>query len=875
MKKLFAVLSFVLLAFAFVSCENEPTVYTVSFVTMEGGSGIPSQMVRDGGYVQYPADPVREGFEFLGWSLDPEHGISYEFSQPVHSNLTLYAMWKQVELRVDFVTDGGSTVASQHIAYGDKVSRPADPVKEGHEFTGWYSDASLQEPFDFSTSVKDSMTLYAGWKADAYTVTFDPYGGVPEGLQTVTVMYGERVPSSEIVTPTREGYDFKGWYYKGVGGLFSFSDPIVSDTELVASWRKLDVNTITFSYENENYGTTEFTQDVYEDEFPQRPDDPERPGHTFRGWFEDDFRTPFNFSRLLYTDVTVHGLWDVNEYTLSFDTCGGNVINPVHVEYFSSLAGKLPTPKRYGYDFAGWHYDSAYEMPVGIHDIVEFTSDTTIYAKWSPVEVVVTFMNAGASGPAAQTYRYGDMVVEPEEPSMSGRIFTGWYADADCTIPFDFADPISTEDDFSIYAGWTNVYSVAFEAEVPEYFVPDVAVELPETMKIREGGHVTDVADPVLVKGGKEVDFLGWFLSGSDEPFDFATTPITSNTRLYARWVGYTIREDGTYEVSNEYGLMTWAEEARSGDVDCVLVDDIVMTGDADNWSAVGRLNTAREREFSATFDGGGHSISNLRGARFTDRLLGTIKDLTLVAPDMGSLTGMVLGDGTISDTHIVDGTITSLGSFVSNVNQGTVERCSFNGTLTTNNPSTTYVGGLVSQNKGLIIACGTSGTINANSVIGGIAGRNIEGGEILGSYSTADITVGTYGYIGGIASSNYEASIVACYFAGTLTPGSSGAAGGIAQSNSGKWSTGDILGCHSTFSKPEAEGRYYGITDDSDNYSIVEDSSSVIDGNFPGWEEAVRMMNGAWDSYQYDTSGSRYDYLYVSEDELPKPVMV
>lgn len=874
MKKLFVALSFVLLAFAFVSCESEPTVYTVSFDTMGGGE-VASQIIQDGGYVQYPAAPEREGFVFLGWSLDPEHGIEYEFNQPVHSNITLYAMWDQVELQVDFVTDGGTPITPQYIAYGDLITKPADPVKEGHEFTGWYSDTSLQEPFDFSVPVKTDLTLYAGWKANTYTVTFDPNGGVPEGLQTVTVLYGERVPSSEIVAPTMEGYDFKGWYYRGVGGLFSFSDPIVSDTELVASWRRLDVYTITFSYENENNGTTEFTQEVYEDEFPQRPADPERPGHTFRGWFEDDLKTPFDFSSRLYTDVTVHGLWDANEYTLSFNTCGGNAINPVLVEYFSSLAGKLPTPKRYGYDFAGWYYDSAYEVPVGSHDIVKFTSDTTIYAKWSPVEVVITFMNAGGSGVTEQTYKYGDVVKEPEEPSMSGRIFTGWYADADCTIPFDFTAPISTEDDFSIYAGWANVYSVAFEAEVPEGFVPDVDVELSGTMQIREGGHVTDVANPVLVRGGKEVDFLGWFLSGSDEPFDFATTPITSNTRLYARWVGYTIREDGTYEVSNEYGLMTWAERARSTDVDCVLVDDIVMTGDADNWSAVGRPNSASEREFSATFDGGGHSISNLRGSLFTNRLLGTIKDLTLVAPDMASLTVMTLGAGTISDTHIVDGTITSLGSFVSHVNQGTVERCSFNGTLTTSNPSTTYVGGLVSQNKGQIIACGTSGTINANSGIGGIAGRNIETGVILGSYSTADITAAEYGSIGGIASSNYEASIVACYFAGTLNLDSSGSAGGIAESNSGEWSTGDILGCHSTFSKPEAEGTYYGITDVSDNYSLVKDCSSAIDGDFPGWEAAVDMMNGAWDSYEYGTSGSRYDYLYVSEDELPKPVMI
>ena len=66
---------------------------------------------------------------------------------------------------VDFDSDGGSEVLKQRLQYGEKISEPDAPTKEGYVFVGWFSDRQRSEPMDFeNSSVEGSMTLYAAWQ---------------------------------------------------------------------------------------------------------------------------------------------------------------------------------------------------------------------------------------------------------------------------------------------------------------------------------------------------------------------------------------------------------------------------------------------------------------------------------------------------------------------------------------------------------------------------------------------------------------------------------------------------------------------------------------------------------------------------------------
>ena len=66
---------------------------------------------------------------------------------------------------VKFVTNGGSTIDSATVYYGEKIARPANPTREGKVFVGWYKDIQLTQPWDFDNDiVTGNMSLYAKWK---------------------------------------------------------------------------------------------------------------------------------------------------------------------------------------------------------------------------------------------------------------------------------------------------------------------------------------------------------------------------------------------------------------------------------------------------------------------------------------------------------------------------------------------------------------------------------------------------------------------------------------------------------------------------------------------------------------------------------------
>ena len=75
---------------------------------------------------------------------------------------------------VSFDTNGGSEVASQQVPYGGLVSKPDDPTRASDTFAGWFADANLTQPWNFSTQTVDAdMTLYARWNEARFVTKWD------------------------------------------------------------------------------------------------------------------------------------------------------------------------------------------------------------------------------------------------------------------------------------------------------------------------------------------------------------------------------------------------------------------------------------------------------------------------------------------------------------------------------------------------------------------------------------------------------------------------------------------------------------------------------------------------------------------------------
>jgi len=254
--------------------KNTNAVYTISFNT-NGGNEVVSQQVVKGEKVERPANPSKEGYEFLGWYLN---GKYFDFETEVEANLTLDAKWKEIvveddqnddkvedetkeedkeEVKEDEVTkytvkfdsNGGSSVAKQTVEKNKTVKQPADPTRDGYIFKGWYLGSTK---YNFSKKVTKNITLTAKWEkvqeekpeepdtpvtpeVKEYTVTFDANGGTSVAKQTIE----EGKTATKPKDPKYTGYTFLGWYLNGE--KFDFSKAITSNIKLKAEWKKNDV----------------------------------------------------------------------------------------------------------------------------------------------------------------------------------------------------------------------------------------------------------------------------------------------------------------------------------------------------------------------------------------------------------------------------------------------------------------------------------------------------------------------------------------------------------------------------------------------------------------------------------------------------------
>lgn len=130
--------------------------------------------------------------------------------------------------------------------YTAVMSLPEEPTKEGYRFVGWYLDEALTIPYNGEPITAD-MRFYAKFEINEYTVTLDSNGG--SDVSNVTVEWNT---AAELSAPTKEGYNFLGWYY--ANGTKYEGQAITENITLTALW-ELKVYTVTFYVNGEVYKT--------------------------------------------------------------------------------------------------------------------------------------------------------------------------------------------------------------------------------------------------------------------------------------------------------------------------------------------------------------------------------------------------------------------------------------------------------------------------------------------------------------------------------------------------------------------------------------------------------------------------------------------
>lgn len=182
-----------------------------------GGTGAPGTQTKVYGSVLTLSStkPTRTGYTFQGWATSSEGGVSYSSGSAygLDADVTLYAVWKINTYTVSYNANGGSNVpGTQMKTYGVTLAlSTVKPTKTGYTFQGWSTSSSggvnYASGADYTANA--DVTLYAVWKANTYTVSYNANGGSgAPGAQTKT--YGVTLKLSST-KPTRTNYNFKGW----------------------------------------------------------------------------------------------------------------------------------------------------------------------------------------------------------------------------------------------------------------------------------------------------------------------------------------------------------------------------------------------------------------------------------------------------------------------------------------------------------------------------------------------------------------------------------------------------------------------------------------------------------------------------------------
>ena len=301
--------------------------YTITFDT-NGGSEIAPITQDYGTKITTPADPTRKGYTFKGWDKEIPKTMPAE-------NITVKAQWEINQYAITFDTNGGSEIAPITQDYGTKITTPADPTRKGYTFKGWDKEIPKTMP-------AENMTVKAQWEINQYAITFDTNGG--SEIAPITQDYGTAITAPD--NPTRKGYTFKGWD-KEIPKTMPAENMTVK-----AQW-EINQYAITFDT-NGGSEIAPITQDY--GTAITAPADPTRKGYTFKGWDKEIPKT------MPAENITVKAQWEINQYAITFDTNGGSEIAPITQDYGTAITAPAD-PTRKGYTFKGWDKEIPETMP--------------------------------------------------------------------------------------------------------------------------------------------------------------------------------------------------------------------------------------------------------------------------------------------------------------------------------------------------------------------------------------------------------------------------------------------------------------------------------------------------------------------------------
>lgn len=331
--------------------EEEKKYYMLSFDT-DGGSIIETVLLYSGDTIIAPANPIKEGYTFKGWSPNLPDVMP-------ESNVEVKAIWEPITFTVTFNANGGTLVAgdeNQNVLSFDDIDYPI------YEYYGYIID-------NYNIAESDVDGIYyidVIWKRNPELYKFDII--LDNELYYSNFYQAEEIIDIEL--PSKEHYI------------------LITDTDIPNAMPTNDVTiNIRFEfekvylyvwYDSNEIGVQELEYDygdfVYESDLDVSFDLTKK-GYNFNGW---DREFPFKIEETM----DIYSVWEPVTFHLIFDGNGADTLEPeeLYIKYDEYVT--LPIPEREGFKFEGWYY---YTERIQNGEWRRLNSDNqlTVTAKWS------------------------------------------------------------------------------------------------------------------------------------------------------------------------------------------------------------------------------------------------------------------------------------------------------------------------------------------------------------------------------------------------------------------------------------------------------------------------------------------------------------
>ncbi|MBQ9786107.1 MAG: InlB B-repeat-containing protein, partial [Clostridia bacterium] len=362
------------------------------------------------------------------------------------------------DVTVTFNSNGGSDIAPQTITKDTALIYPQIPTRSNYVFTGWYTDQSCQNVFDFTSPVYENITLFAGWE---YVSTSSYYS------RTI-------IDSTQYNSSTNR-------YYTSVSSSSSFSNAYYVYTSFLTSGRK----TIYYKNDQTSYSYATYLS-IYN----------ETQGTTIKS---DDYFYSTSYYSVSF-NVNAGDIIKIKFYDRSYSTSlymyfdgattplGGNLGIKQMYAIKNTTFDIFAVPKL-GYKFVGWYIGENLLSEYETYAYYGLNSDIQIEAKWEKLSQhnltinsdytqialfeinsanlsssVVTFDSNGGSDISSQTVTPTTKLEYPTVPTRNHYVFTGWYTEKSCENLFNFTDPVF--EDMTLYAGWEYASASAYYSKI-------------------------------------------------------------------------------------------------------------------------------------------------------------------------------------------------------------------------------------------------------------------------------------------------------------------------------------------------------------------------------------------------------------------------